>query len=74
MDDNLLTVCLLFLKGKTMRHQGLTDSEAANCSHHSECSYFDCQGECDMISGKCRDNVVNNNLQVDVFLIISHKI
>jgi hypothetical protein len=50
--------------GKTMRQQGSLDSESGNCTQHADCSFFDCQGECDLIAGICRENVANNNLQV----------
>ena len=50
--------------GKTMSQQSLTEDGGSNCTEHSDCSFFDCQGECDMITGKCRSNVANNNLQV----------
>ena len=47
-----------------MRQQGSVDEDAVSCKEHSDCSFFDCQGECDKILGKCRDKVANNNLQV----------
>ena len=50
--------------GKTMQQQGSLDEDGGNCTEHSDCSFFDCQGECDKIAGKCRNVVANNNLQV----------
>ena len=54
-----------------MRQQGSVDEDAVSCKEHSDCSFFDCQGECDKILGKCRDKVANNNLQV-VFQLKRH--
>ena len=51
--------------GKTMQQQGSLDDDGGNCTEHSDCSFFDCQGECDKIAGKCRNEVANNNLQVN---------
>ena len=47
-----------------MQQQGSLDEDGGNCTEHSDCSFFDCQGECDKIAGKCRNVVANNNLQV----------
>lgn len=38
--------------------------DGANCSTHTECNFFDCRGQCDLMKGKCLGGVVNNNLQV----------
>ena len=48
-----------------MQQQGSLDDDGGNCTEHSDCSFFDCQGECDKIAGKCRSVVANNNLQVN---------
>ena len=48
-----------------MQQQGSLEDDGGNCTEHSDCSFFDCQGECDKIAGKCRDQVANNNLQVN---------
>ena len=56
--------CSNFILGKTMQQQGSLDEDGGNCTEHSDCSFFDCQGECDKIAGKCRNVVANNNLQV----------
>ena len=47
-----------------MQQQGSLDENGGNCTEHSDCNFFDCQGECDKIGGKCRSSVANNNLQV----------
>jgi hypothetical protein len=38
--------------------------EVGACMQHADCDIFDCRGECDLVRGKCRSAVVNNNLQV----------
>ena len=38
--------------------------DGANCTEHSQCDFFDCRGQCDLIKEKCLGGVVNNNLQV----------
>ena len=35
-----------------------------SCTKHSECDFFDCKGQCDLIDNQCTKGVVNNNLQV----------
>jgi len=50
----------VFLKpylDKTMTHN-------VSCTKHSECDFFDCKGQCDLIDNQCTKGVVNNNLQV----------
>jgi hypothetical protein len=37
--------------------------EVGACTRHTDCDIFDCRGECDLVRGKCRSAVVNNNLQ-----------
>ena len=37
--------------------------DGSECVKHSDCSFFDCQGQCDLIKHKCVGGVVNNNLQ-----------
>ena len=34
------------------------------CESHNDCDFFDCKGQCDLITNKCTKGVVNNNLQV----------
>jgi hypothetical protein len=41
--------------------------EVGACTRHADCDIFDCRGECDLVRGKCRSAVVNNNLQVMYF-------
>lgn len=36
----------------------------AKCTAHSDCNYFDCRGRCDLIEGKCANEITNNNLQM----------
>jgi hypothetical protein len=38
--------------------------EVGACTRHADCDIFDCRGECNLVRGKCRSAVVNNNLQV----------
>ena len=38
------------------------------CEKHSDCHFFDCKGQCDLINQKCINGVVNNNLQVRSFV------
>lgn len=39
-------------------------TQNVSCTKHSECDFFDCRGQCDLIEGICINGVVNNNLQV----------
>ena len=41
-----------------------TVGDGTDCENHSDCDFFDCRGQCDLISKKCVGEVVNNNLQV----------
>lgn len=34
------------------------------CEKHSDCDIFDCKGRCDLLEGKCADEIINNNLQM----------
>ncbi len=36
----------------------------STCQKHSDCDFFDCKGQCDLIKKVCINGVVNNNLQV----------
>lgn len=36
----------------------------SSCQTHSDCDFFDCKGQCDLIRNQCTNGVVNNNLQV----------
>ena len=38
--------------------------DGSACSKHSDCDFFDCKGQCDLIKQKCSGGVVNNNLQI----------
>ena len=42
----------------------VSDLSYPNCSIHDDCSFFDCQGWCDIPNQKCSGIRVNNNLQV----------
>ena len=41
-----------------------TMTENVTCQNHNDCDFFDCKGQCDLITNKCTKGVVNNNLQV----------
>ena len=41
-----------------------TVGDGTECEKHEDCDLFDCKGQCDLITKKCRGSVVNNNLQV----------
>ena len=38
-------------------------ADGSECIEHSDCDFFDCKGQCDLIKHKCLGGVVNNNLQ-----------
>ena len=44
----------------------MTDN--VTCQTHNDCDFFDCKGQCDLITNKCTKGVVNNNLQVNISL------
>ena len=48
---------LVYFLDKTMTHN-------VSCTKHSECDFFDCKGQCNLITNQCVNGVVNNNLQV----------
>jgi len=41
-----------------------TMTDNITCESHNDCDFFDCKGQCDLITNKCTKGVVNNNLQV----------
>ena len=41
-----------------------TVGDGTECENHEDCDLFDCKGQCDLLTKKCRGSVVNNNLQV----------
>jgi len=50
--------------GQELDEKGLEVGGGGVCSQHSDCNHFDCFGECDYLTGKCKSSVVNNNLQM----------
>ena len=38
--------------------------DGSKCVKHSDCDFFDCKGQCNLISKTCTGGVVNNNLQI----------
>ena len=41
-----------------------TVGDGTECKNHEDCDLFDCTGQCDLLTKKCKGPVVNNNLQV----------
>merc|ERR1719481_1395440 len=41
-----------------------TVGDGTECEKHEDCDLFDCRGQCDQLTKKCKGEVVNNNLQV----------
>ena len=41
-----------------------TVGDGTDCEKHADCDFFDCRGQCDLLTKRCTGQVVNNNLQV----------
>lgn len=60
LDVKLLDMDMVFFETSLKKNIGAIQ----NCSKDKDCSFIDCRGSCNEVTGNCEDKVLDNNFQV----------